>query len=168
MYLKSLDHLTPWLQFLQMASSWALELTLWEEPSWIIPGDVDSPRVPPLEGNLTVAVAERSWRFGRLGDPSVHEGAFWSRVLERLRRWRLHFRIHPKGVSWVHPFHPYVEPKWPSLGISLLFKQKQQRTLRRMWTLGSHRPGLHSQLASLLLYILWQIFNVMEPPFPPL
>lgn len=99
--LKSLDHLTPWLQFLRMASSWVLELTLWEEPSWIIPGDVDSPRVPPLEGNLTVAVAERSWRFGWLGDPSVHEGAFWSRVLERLRRWRLHFRIHPKGVSWV-------------------------------------------------------------------
>lgn len=48
---------------------------------------------------------------------------------------------------------------------SLVFKQ-QYRKVEGIWTLKPPRPGLLSQLLSLLPYILGQIYECPGAPFP--
>lgn len=137
-----------------MASSWVLEPALWGETLWIMAGDLDSPREPPWEKNLMVAAAERCWRPGWLGDPSVH-GAPWKTHL------RKGFPKQAVG-KMVKVFAPSLEfiqgvsrmplstlIKCPSLHVSLLLGQQYQKVGK--WGLESHRD-LGSSLSSCPLH----------------
>lgn len=149
-----------------MASSWVLELTLWDKGRGYIQSQRTTMGEQPHGSSssrkvLAIWVAGGafcSWRSlknssakGLSGAGCWKDGASWGSLL----------RIYP-GSFTDAPCHPY---QWSSLDASLSLEQ-QHRKVGQVRTLESHSPGIHPQLVPSCRTSLGRFLKCLRAPLP--